>query len=351
MLCARRRSRSRFTAVALIAIAASLAALSSGCGSSASAGTGTSGAANGGTTSVKLGNPAATYGEAAYVVASTQGYLKKNGINASSVNLSSSSTLLAALVSGGVNFGTTNGLAVLTGRAQGVPVVAICGLSQGVPGLALVVTPSLMKSKNLVVGDVAGDLHKIKGVTVGVNSPTATGGRILAGLVKDAGLPADWIKEFTVSSSSMVTALQHGEIQAYFQDIPVPQESVKNGSGVIAFDTSKVPDLSDIQYNVIAASEQYVQSHKDTVEKFLAGIKQGEAALRAKDPAALKAISDIYPGVDPSVVEDAATTGVSDNCQIPADAWNAMGALAGKYGITKSPPTADELAAAKVDGL
>jgi ABC-type nitrate/sulfonate/bicarbonate transport system substrate-binding protein len=328
--------------IALAAVGA-LAACSSSSG--ASGGSGNS------TTSVTLGNPAATYGESAYVVADKQGFLKNNGITSKAVNLSSSSTLLAALVSGGVDFGTTNGAAVLSARAQGVPVVAVCGLTQGVPGLALVVSPSLMKSKNLVTGDVNGDLRKLKGVTIGVNSPTATGGKILSGLVQAAGLSSSWIKEFTVSSSSMVTALQHGEIQAYFQDIPVPQQSVANKSGVIAFDTSNVPELSDIQYNVIAASEKFVKSHKSTVQKFLAGIKQGEAALSSKNAAAMKDIADIYPGVNASVVQDAATTGVETNCNIPSSAWNALGSLVGKFGITTSTPTASQLAAAKVAGL
>ena len=60
--------------------------------------------------------------------------------------LSSSNTLLAALVSGGVDVGVTDSFAVLAARAKGVPVVAVCGLYQGVPGLALVVRPSLMSS-------------------------------------------------------------------------------------------------------------------------------------------------------------------------------------------------------------
>ena len=33
------------------------------------------------------------------------------------------------------------------------------------------------------------DLRKLKGQTIGVNSPTSTGGKILTGLEQDAGLP------------------------------------------------------------------------------------------------------------------------------------------------------------------
>jgi sulfonate transport system substrate-binding protein len=300
---------------------------------------------------VTLGNPAATYGESAYVVADKQGYLSKNGIASKAILLSSSSTLLAAMVSGGVDFGTTNGAAVLAARAKGVPVVAVCGLSQGVPGLAMVVRPSLMKSLHLVAGDVTGDLKKLKGQVIGVNSPTATGGRILAGLEQDAGLPKGYITETTVASSTMVAALQHGEIAGFFQDIPVPQQATANGSGVIAFDTSQVAALKDIQYNVIATSENFLKSHPDAVKSFLAGIKQGESDLAAKKAAALQDIGNIYPGVDPKVVQDAATAGVETNCAIPTAAWNALTQVSTKWGLVPKSTTAADAAAGYKTGL
>ena len=84
--------------------------------------------------------------------------LAAHGVTAKDTLLSSSNTLLAALVSGGVNFGVTDSFAVLAARAKGVPVVAVCGLYKGVPGLALVVRPSLMQSLGLQPGAVAADL-------------------------------------------------------------------------------------------------------------------------------------------------------------------------------------------------
>jgi ABC-type nitrate/sulfonate/bicarbonate transport system substrate-binding protein len=348
-------------ALAAITIAASLAAAVAGCSSGSSSGStgssSSSGSSSGGstssgsTTSVTLGNPAATYGEAAYVVADKRGYLAKNGISSKSVLLSSSSTLLAALVSGGVDFGTTNGAAVMAARAKGVPVVAVCGLSQGVPGLAMVVKPSLMKSLGLKSGDVSGDLKKLQGKTIGVNSPTATGGKILSGLIQDAGLPAGAIKETTVASSTMVAALQHGEIDGFFQDIPVPQQATGNGSGAIAFTTAQVPALSNIQYNVIATSESFLQNHADTVKKFLAGIKQGEAALAAKNQAALNDIGSIYSGISPSVVQDAATTGLETNCTMPKSAWSALTSVATKWSLVPKSTTAAQVASAYKTGL
>jgi ABC-type nitrate/sulfonate/bicarbonate transport system substrate-binding protein len=341
----------RHPALAAVTIAAGLAATVSGCASGSGGGGGNGGGSSGSTASVTLGNPAATYGEAAYVVADKQGYLSKNGISSKSVLLSSSSTLLAALVSGGVDFGTTNGAAVLAARAKGVPVVAVCGLSQGVPGLAMVVKPSLMKSLHLVPGDVSGDLKKMKGQVIGVNSPTATGGKILAGLEQDAGLPKNYVTETTVASSTMVAALQHGEIGGFFQDIPVPQQAISKGVGTVAFDTSQVASLKDIQYNVIATSENYLKTHAAAVKSFVAGIKQGEADLQAKNSAALNDIGNIYPGVDPKVVQNAATTGLETNCSMPQAAWGALTSVATKWGLVPKSTTAAQVASAYQAGL
>jgi ABC-type nitrate/sulfonate/bicarbonate transport system substrate-binding protein len=345
------RIKTRRAGFGALTIGVGLAAAISGCASSSSSGGGSGSSASGATASVTLGNPAATYGEAAYVVADKQGYLAKNNITSKSVLLSSSSTLLAALVSGGVNFGTTNGAAVLAARAKGVPVVAVCGLSTGVPGLALVVSPKEMKSLNLTAGDVNGDLKKLKGATIGVNSPTSTGGLILTGLLQDAGLPSTYLHEVSIESSTMVAALQHGEIDGFFEDIPVPQQATANGSGVVAFDTAQVPALKDIQYNVVAASESYVQSHESTVKQFLAGLKEGEADLAAKKPAALSDLDSIYTGVSPSVTQSAATTGLETNCDMAQSAWSSLQSIATKWGLIPKSTTASQVAAAYKTGL
>ena len=352
------RHRSRGAVLGALSTAVALTALISACssssGSSATAGSssGSSGTAGSSSAvSVILGNPAATYGEAAYVIADKQGYLAKNDVKSKSVLLSSSSTLLAALVSGGVDFGTTNGAAVLAARAKGVPVVAVCGLTSGVPGLALVVSPKLMKSLHLVPGDVNGDLKKLKGQHIGVNSPTSTGGRILAGLEQDAGLPSTWLTEASISSSTMVAALAHGEVGGFFEDIPVPQQAIANGSGVVAFDTGQVPALKDIQYNVIATSESYLKSHPQAVKQFLAGIKAGEADLAAKKPAALADVGGIYQGVNPTVVQNAATSGLETNCAMPQSAWKSLATVAAKWALIPKSTTPAQVAAAYKSGL
>jgi ABC-type nitrate/sulfonate/bicarbonate transport system substrate-binding protein len=131
----------------------------------------------------------------------------------------------------------------------------------------------------------------------------------------------------------------------------VPQQSVKNGSGTIAFTTAQVPALKDIQYNVIATSESFLSSHAATVKKFLAAIKQGEAALAAKNTAALNDIGNIYPGTDPSVVQNAATTGLQTNCQMPQSAWSALRSVSIKWGLVPKSTTAAQVAAAYKTGL
>jgi ABC-type nitrate/sulfonate/bicarbonate transport system substrate-binding protein len=351
------RTRHQLAAVAVLAAAA---LVSAACGSSSSSGSSNSSSGSGSNTSaqkpaavsVVLGNAAATYAEAPFIVAESDGQMAKEGVTTKDVLLSSSNTLLAALASGGVNFGVTDSFAVLAARAKGVPVVAVCGLYQGVPGLALVVTPSKMKSLGLTSGDVNGDLKKLKGQAIGVNSPTATGGRILTGLEQDAGLPSTWVKETAIASSDDVEALAHGEIAGYFEDVPIPQESLQDKSGVIAFTTANVPALKNIQYDVIATSESYLQSREAAVKQFLAGLETGETALSQKQPQALQAIAHIYnKSLPASVIDDSATTGVDTGCTMPAADWQAAASAAGKWKLTPSAITSSQLSAAYKTGL
>jgi ABC-type nitrate/sulfonate/bicarbonate transport system substrate-binding protein len=301
---------------------------------------------------ITVGDAAATYAEAPYVVVEKNGQLAAHDISTKDVLLSSSNTLLAALVSGGIDFGMTNSFGVLSARSKGVPVVAICGLYQGVPGLALVVSPKLMTSLNLVAGDVSGDLKKLQGQSIGVNSPTATGGKVLSGLEQDAGLPKGWVKEVTIASADDVEALAHGEIAGYFEDVPIPQESIANHTGVIAFDTSKVPELDGIQYDVIATSESFLQSHPQEVKQFLSAVASGQSALIQKQPTALKDIGGIFnQGLPPSVIDDAATVGVDKDCSMPAADWQAAASVMNKWSLASSTITSSDVSAAYKVGL
>jgi NitT/TauT family transport system substrate-binding protein len=302
--------------------------------------------------SVTVGDAAATYAEAPYVVVEKNGQLAAHGITTKDVLLSSSNTLLAALVSGGIDFGMTNSFGVLAARAQGVPVVAVCGLYEGVPGLALVVSPSLMKSLNLVAGDVNGDLKKLKGQTIGVNSPTSTGGKVLTGLGEAAGLGSSWVKEVSIASADDVEALAHGEIAGYFEDVPIPQESLANHTGVIAFDTSKVPELSGIQYDVIATSESFLKSNPQEVKQFLTAVAEGQADLAAKQPAALQEIGGIFnQGLPASVIDDSATVGVDTSCSMPAAQWQAAASVLNKWGLASKTISPSAVSSAYQSGL
>jgi NitT/TauT family transport system substrate-binding protein len=342
-----RRTRRNLGGIAILS--AALAVAGAACSSSAGSSAATTSKSH---YSVTVGNAAATYAEAPFVVAEQNGGLTAAGVTAKDVLLSSSNTLLAALVSGGVNFGITDSFAVMSARAKGVPVVAVCGLYQGVPGLALVVSPSLMKSLGLQAGAVNADLNKLKGQTIGVNAPTSTGGKILTGLEGAAGLPSTWVKEVAIASSDDVEALQHGEIAGYFEDVPIPQESLADHSGVIAFDTSKVPELADIQYDVVATSENFLKQNPQEVKQFLTAVAGGETALSKKQPAALQAISGIFNnGLPPAVIDDSATTGVQTSCSMPAAGWQAAASVSNKWGLAKATLTPAAVSASYKSGL
>lgn len=348
--------RSRSTAAGAV-LCAGVVIAAAACGSSSSSSSGGSGSGSGKSTasqhySVTVGDAAATYAEAPEVVVEKNGQMTAHNIAVKDVLLSSSNTLLAALVSGGIDFGFTNSFGVLSAQATGVPVIAVCGLYEGVPGLAMVVSPKLMQSLHLVPGDVNGDLKKLKGQTIGVNSPTATGGKVLTGLEESAGLGKSWVKETSIASADDVEALAHGEVAGYFEDVPIPQQSVQQKTGVIAFDTSKVPELDGIQYDVIATSESFLKAHPAEVKAFLQVISEGQSALAAKQPAALKDIGGIFnKGLPPSVIDDSATMGVEQSCSMTPTQWTKAAAVLNKWGLASKTISPSAVTAAYKSGL
>ena len=301
---------------------------------------------------ITVGQSSATYDVAPEKVVEKNGQLAAHGITEKDVLLSSSSTLLAALVSGGIDFGLTNSFSVLGARAAGVPVVAVCGTYKGINGLSLVVSSSLTKSLHLVAGDVNGDLRKLKGQNIGVSSPTSTGGKILTGLLVAAGLGPSWVKEVSLSTSASVTALAHGEVAGFIGNIPNPQQAVAQHVGVIAFDMSQVPELDGVQYDVIATSESFLKAHPQEVKAFLKVVAEGQSALAAKQPAALKDIAGILnQGLPASVIDGAATTGVEQNCSMSSSGWQNAAAVLNKFGMASKTISPSAVTAAYHSGL
>jgi ABC-type nitrate/sulfonate/bicarbonate transport system substrate-binding protein len=301
---------------------------------------------------ITVGQSSATYDGAPEKVVTANGQLAAHGITEKNVLLSSSSTVLAGLVSGGIDFGLTNSFSVLAARATGVPVVAVCGTYSGISGLALVVSSKLTKSLHLVPGDVNGDLRKLKGQNIGVSSPSSTGGKILTGLQEAAGLGPNWIKEVSISTSDSVTAVAHGEVAGFIGNVPNPQEAVAQHTGVIAFDMGQVPEFEGIQYDVIATSESFLKAHPQEVKAFLQVVAEGESDLAAKKPAALKAIAGIFnQGLPASVIDGAATTGVEQNCSMPSSGWKKSADVANKLGLSSKTVSPSEVSAAYHSGL
>jgi NitT/TauT family transport system substrate-binding protein len=301
---------------------------------------------------ITVGQSSATYDGSPEKVVSQDGQFAAHGITEKNVLLSSSSTVLAGLVSGGVDFGLTNSFSVLAARATGVPVVAVCGTYKGISGLALVVSSKLTKSLHLVPGDVNGDLRKLKGQNIGVSSPTSTGGKVLTGLEKAAGLGTSWVKEVSISTSDSVTAVAHGEVAGFIGNVPNPQEAVAQHTGVIAFDMGQVPEFQGIQYDVIATSESFLKTHPQEVKAFLQVVAEGESDLAAKKPAALKAIAGTFSnGLPASVIDGAATTGVEQNCSMSSSAWQKSGQVLNKLGLATKTVSPSEVSAAYHSGL
>jgi NitT/TauT family transport system substrate-binding protein len=340
--------------VVAIAAVSLLAACSSGGGSSSSpsaaSGTSSASAASTKTIDITVGDASGGIGNAPLWIGEALGYFKDEGINIHEVTLSSSSVAMPSLVSGSIDFAFADSLAVMTAVSQNLPVKASIGLTYGVPGFALVVSPQVFKSAGLVAGDVNGDLKKLAGKKIAVQATTSTSGHIIAGLLSDAGLPKTQFSYVTIPSSSEATSLAHGLIDGFFQNVPVPQEAVASGTGMVAFATSSVPRLQNVLYNTVVSSTKFLNSNPDGYARFKAAIVRAQKDLADKNPAAIKAVDAHLKNIPLSTVNPYLSTGVDTDGSLPVDKFQAMVDAANAWKMTKAPLTSADVTASLFTG-
>jgi ABC-type nitrate/sulfonate/bicarbonate transport system substrate-binding protein len=210
------------------AIAATAALIVGACSSASS--TASSGVGTTSRSAITIALPVDAPSQAPVYLASTLGYFRQEGIDAHIVVLTSDTTADAAMVSGSVQYTSVNAVAMITAAEKGVPVEDICTEYDG-PEYALALNPATLTSSHASSGmSVAALFHALRGVSVGIVGTAASApGLILTGLLKEEGLPANWLHLVDITQSGLAPAYAHGEVGAVFDDEPVPDQVTWEG--------------------------------------------------------------------------------------------------------------------------
>lgn len=331
----------RASALLAPALLAAVAACSSSGSSSAS------GAASG-DTAITLSITLAAPTSAPVYLAQSLGYFKQEGLN---VNVSIIPNSYQSLAAAQIQFGLIGVSQVMQAAAQGVPLQQIC-LTQTSPSYVLAVSQKTLSAKGITTSmSLKETLTKLQGEEVTeVGGAVNPGSVLLASLLKQNGLPSDWIKVVSETSNTAATAsFMSGQVGVVFQPQPQPDALLAKVPGRIIFNTagsSLFANLNGTPWSGIAASTSYLDAHPDVAKEVCAAIGKADDYATANPAQAAKDIQPQMTAYPVSLLATALPTykWAADGKMTESAYQSGVGVLS-SYGILQQP-SASALSAA-----
>ncbi|MBS1881684.1 MAG: NrtA/SsuA/CpmA family ABC transporter substrate-binding protein [Actinobacteria bacterium] len=259
-----------------------LGALIAGCGSSSDAATADG---NGG------GNASLTLGFvvdpswAQVPVAEAEGYFAKHGVDVKVVDFSTGVEALNALKGGQVDITTAADFPVASAIASD-------------PSMRIIDDGSRWNGQRIVANREDGitSFADLAGKKIGTPLGTTAHYYAAAGL-QASGIEAD-VEQ--VNPPAIVAALTRGDIDATSIFEPFQIEAIKAlGKNAVILEAPKLPYS---QHSLYLANAETMESDKGAVSDFLAALREAEAPLEERDPAAVAAVAKAT-GLEPAITK------------------------------------------------
>lgn len=338
---ATRRRRARALAAALLAAAlpATIAACSSATTSTASSGGGSSSDAAQVTLSITIAAPTS----APVYIAQSLGYFKQHGLD---VNVKLVPDSYESLATGQIQFGLVGVSQVIEAASSGTPLQQICS-TQTSPSYLLAASQKTLDAKGITASmSLKETLTKLQGeVLTEVGGAVNPGSILLASLLKQNGLPSDWLKVVSETSNSSATAsFMEGQVGLLFQPQPVPDALLAKIPGRILYNTADsalFANLNGTPWSGIAASSAYTAAHPQIAKEVCAAIGEADNYINA-NPA--QAAADIQPQMStyPAklIAEALPTYKFAANGQMSQSQYDAGIKTLASYGLFAQPSAA-----------
>ncbi|HEX3959337.1 MAG TPA: ABC transporter substrate-binding protein [Trebonia sp.] len=182
------------------------------------------------------------------------GIFTKNGLNASLVQINSSSQLAAALLSGSANIAAGSGAAIAAADMKGNDLVMI-GFDQ------------VTDNGDVWASDSIKSVKDLKGKSVSATSPGSNGDLELDQLLQRNGMQASDVKhQYLGTEAAEVAALKSGAIQAANLSASAASLLAGNKSFHIIASMQGI----SFPYHVWAVTASYLKTHQEEVTRFVA---------------------------------------------------------------------------------
>jgi len=187
-------------------------------------------------------------------------------------------------------------------------------------------------------------LTALKGTKVAiVGTAVSAPGLILTGLLKQQGLPSNWLSLVGVSGSSDLTsAYSHGEVGAVFDTQPTPDEVVQESAGEVVFNTTQLTALAQIPWEGLVGNKSYISSNPKVDKAVCAAIGEADNYLLKNPSAAASQLSATFPSLSPTMLKDSLVSYKwAPNAGMTAAQWTTSAGLLTQFGLISTvSPTA-----------
>ena len=233
----------------------------------------------------------------ALYVAEDEGYFEEEGVDAEIVEIEAGTDSVAALVSGNAQIADV-GFDDLIELAE-----------EGEEGLIMThnilnrVTLTLVmdKEKAQEIGvtresPLEERYAALKGLRLGVTSPGAPTDKYTRYYLREAGLDPEKDAEIIPlgGGSSLLAALESGQIDAFQISPPTPYIAEKEGFGTVLIDgpAGDVEEFSDFLYTAFAANKQWASENPEAAKGFGRALEKAMAKIEEDPDAAAEQILD-----------------------------------------------------------
>lgn len=210
---------------------------------------------------------------AALYVARDDGLFAKEGLTAEIVQVESGNDSIAALASGDAQFADVGFEDLVEMREQGDDSIVVVHDILDRVTLTLVMRKDVAERARVTDQSPLEDrLRALRGLKIGITSPGAPTDTYMRYYLRSVGLnPERDVEIIPVGgASSLLAALQNGQIDAYHLSPPTPYVAAEQGFGTVLIDgpSGGVPDLDNFAYTAWGTSRQWAEGNADTVAKF-----------------------------------------------------------------------------------
>jgi NitT/TauT family transport system substrate-binding protein len=273
-------------------------------------------------------------------IADARGYFKQQGLN---VNVKIVPNAYMSLAAGQIQYGLVGVSQVVQADAQGTGLQQIC-VTQMDPSYVLAVSQKTLNAKGITPSmSLKETLTKLKDEAVTeVGGAVNPGSILLASLLKQNGLPSDWIKVISETSSASATAsFVQGQVGVVFQPQPAPNQLLSKVPGRIIFNTGTsqlFSNLDQVPWSGIVASKSYIAAHPDVSKKICTAIGEANNYVTSNPAQTAKVLQPKMPSFSLKYLQEGLTTynWAKDGKMSDAQFQAGLKVLA-SYGMFKQP--------------